>query len=135
MSCFYDKITIENCLDLDGVTLGVTKQEDVHKLAEVEALVDSGVWTLVINEERAKELGLSLVQKDVSEGAGAQEVEGWIAQPAVRVSCHGQKAIVEAFVVPGENMVILGALPMEIMDLWINPRQERLVPKRTLRRV
>jgi hypothetical protein len=126
MSCFREKFTIENHKDLLGVEFGLMQDSEVHRLVQQEALVDSGAWTLVIGEETAKKLGLEHDYDEVSEVAGGEEVEGWMAKPSVVVRYCQWKAVLDAFVIPGSEDVIVGALPLEIMDLWINPRRERL---------
>jgi hypothetical protein len=135
MSCFYDKVTLENQFEAEAVAHGLMQAGNVHHIDDAYAFVDCGAWTLVINEDMAKQLGLEYKEAEVSEVAGGKEAEGFMAKPLVRVHCHGRQADVAAFVLPGQKDILLGALPMEIMDLWINPRTETLVPKDTKRKV
>jgi clan AA aspartic protease len=135
MSCFYVELSLENYVEAEAVKNGFIKPEAVHKVKTDTALVDTGAWTLVINEEVAKQLGLEFKEEHISEAAGGKDAKGWLAKPAVRVCWSGRDAIVEAFVLPGEDTIILGALPMEIMDVMVHPRQEKLVPRNTLRMV
>jgi hypothetical protein len=134
MSCFTEEITLENPLDVLKAQEGYIKESDVHRVT-VNALVDTGAWTLVIGEDMEKQLGLKFLRKHVSEVSGGEKKEGYLAFPPVSIYWHDRISAVYPFVLPGEPEVILGALPMEIMDVWLNPRQECLVPKNTMRTV
>jgi predicted aspartyl protease len=135
MSCFYDKVTLENQFEAEAVAHGLMQADSVHHIDNTDAFVDCGAWTLVINEDIATQLGLEFKEAQSSEAAGGKTAEGFMAKPLVRVHCHGRQADVAAFVLPGQKDILLGALPMEIMDLWINPRTEALTPKNTKRMV
>jgi predicted aspartyl protease len=136
MSLVYTNLILENTDDLVAVKLGVKEKSEIRSLAVDKALVDTGAWTLVINQEIADSLGLEFDRKETSEAAGGKEVEGYMAIPAVRVRIDSLTyADVEAFVLPDETEVVFGALPMEIMDLWVSPRAERLIPRNSKRMV
>jgi predicted aspartyl protease len=131
MRIFHANLTLENLEDVYDANRKRIKKSDIHTLTNQPALVDTGAWTLIINQDTADKLGLEFDREDYSEAAGGAQVKGYMAKPLVRVRYAQFKADVEAFVIPEENEIVLGALPMEIMDLWINPRQELLVPKNT----
>jgi predicted aspartyl protease len=136
MSLVYTDLTLENLDDVTLVKYGQKAKSEIRKMAVDKALVDTGAWTLVINQEIADALGLEFDRKETSEAAGGKEVEGYMAIPAVRVRLDSLTyADVEAFVLPDETEVVLGALPMEIMDLWVSPRAEKLVPRNSKRMV
>ncbi|MDR0909536.1 MAG: aspartyl protease family protein [Spirochaetaceae bacterium] len=129
MSVIFTGVTLENVSDIYAVQFGIKDKSEIRTVIEERALVDTGAWTLVINQEIADKLGLEFDRKETSEAAGGNEVEGYMAKPAVRVRLGTDYADVEAFVLPEEDEIVLGALPMEIMDLWISPRSEKLIPR------
>jgi predicted aspartyl protease len=129
MSCFYVDIALENLGDVYEFKRGHIGKAELRTIESTKAFVDTGAWTLTLTEDAAKDLGLEYKEKQISEVAGGREAEGYIAEPPVRVKYAGHSAVVEAFVLPGQTHIILGALPMEIMDVTINPKQETLVPK------
>jgi hypothetical protein len=66
------------------------------------------------------------------EDAGEVTLAGGIKAPGqitelVRVYWKNRRAACEAVVVPGEEDVLLGALPLEAMDLMVHPRENEVV--------
>ncbi|MDR3334376.1 MAG: hypothetical protein LBT13_05760, partial [Treponema sp.] len=59
MSTFYEEITLENDRDVGLAKHGVIKETEVRRMT-VNALVDSGAWTLVIGEKTRVRLGLDI---------------------------------------------------------------------------
>jgi predicted aspartyl protease len=88
-------------------------QDHVRQLT-VNAVVDTGAWTLVINEEIREKLGLR-VKRTTTTG-----VAGGVTEP-VMVCWKDRETPCQAVVLPGEDEVLLGALPLEGMDLTVNP--------------
>jgi predicted aspartyl protease len=57
MSIVYTEITLKNEADIILAIQGYIKEHEVRQMT-VETIVDTGAWTLVINEETRKKLGL-----------------------------------------------------------------------------
>jgi clan AA aspartic protease len=81
---------------------------------------------LAINERIKHQLGLRVVDKQFSELADGSSVELEIVSP-VDVRFANRATTVRAIVLPGEVEPLLGAIPMEDMDVLIDPKQQRLV--------
>ncbi|MDR2606822.1 MAG: aspartyl protease family protein [Treponema sp.] len=100
-------------------------QDQVRQLT-VNAVVDTGAWTLVINEETREKLGLR-VEETVETGvAGGGTVPGGITE-YVEIRWKDRKTSCEALVLPGEEEVLLGAYPLEGMDLTVNLKKQEVV--------
>jgi len=116
--------------DLALVEEGYMKPEEVRSVI-VEALVDSGAYMLVINEQIKAQLSLKSKRKQVASLADGSKKELDVVGP-IEVRFKTRSTVVEALVVPGDAEVLLGAIPMEGMDVIIDPlKQElRLPPSR-----
>lgn len=91
----------------------------------VDALVDSGAINLCITEVVRRELGFGEAEEtrivELADGS-SQEVE--VVEP-VRVFFKNRRTTTVAFVLGNE--VLLGAIPMQDMDVLIDPRMEQLI--------
>jgi clan AA aspartic protease len=104
---------------------GLIPESEVRQLT-VKALVDTGAWTLIINEETRQRLGLKV--KKTSEATLA----GGIKAPCqttefVEVRWKDRETACEAVVLPGESEILLGAYPLEGMDLMVHPQRQEVV--------
>jgi clan AA aspartic protease len=119
------EITLVNIRDQNVADGGYMPPEQVRQLT-VNAVVDTGAWTLVINEETREKLGLR-VEKTVETGiAGGGTVPGGTTE-YVEIRWKDRKTSCDALVLPGEEDVLLGAYPLEGMDLTVNPKKQEVV--------
>lgn len=107
--------------------------EDEVKTVRVRALVDSGAWDLTISEDIRKQLDLPIVGKDWAKMADDTLVEIELAGP-IHLRFETQTILVhKAIVLPTTSEVLLGALAMQGLDVYIDPKSERLmVPPQTV---
>jgi len=126
MGLVYADIELISGDDLALYRRGYIKQADIKRLS-VNALVDSGAYTLAINQHAKEQLGLMALGTQVGELADGTKVEMEVAG-AVEIRFANRRAIVDALVLPNEAGVLLGAIPMEEMDVLIDPKQEKLIP-------
>jgi clan AA aspartic protease len=92
----------------------------------VNAMVDSGALMLVINEEIKAQLGLQKVDTSSAQLADGSIIKVEVVGP-VEVRFANRRATVDALVLPDDAEPLFGAIPMESMDVLIDPRQRRLV--------
>ena len=90
------------------------------------ALVDSGALDLVINEEVQQQLGLSVLDQRTIWLADETTRDVDMVGP-VEVRFENRSTIVKALVLPVAEHVLLGAIPLEGLDVCIDPVQERLI--------
>lgn len=90
----------------------------------IDALVDSGAINMCIPEIVRRELGLEVVRKRVVQMADGSLVECGVVEP-VSVRFENRRTTTTALVIGDE--VLLGAIPMQDMDVLIDPRNERLI--------
>ena len=122
MSVITTEITLKNMMDVGDAMRGLIEEDKIRQMT-VESVVDTGAWTLVINEEIRDKLGL--LDRGIGEAnlADGQKAEYPMAGP-LEVWWKNRHLVCEALVMPDAPDVLLGALPLEHMDLTINPKRE-----------
>jgi clan AA aspartic protease len=91
----------------------------------VRALVDTGCMMLAINEDICAQLGLMKVDERAAELADGSIAMYDVVGP-VEVRIPRRRCSVDAMVLPGNAEVLLGAIPMEDMDLVISPSRQEI---------
>jgi clan AA aspartic protease len=125
MGLVYTEITLKNARDVDDVLRGLMREDEVRSVM-VKALVDTGAGTLVINEEISQKLGLDAESMRQSTLADGTKHIYKRMQP-VRVYWENRDSICKPAMIPGADEVLLGAIPLEDMDLIVDPRNEKLI--------
>ena len=124
MGLVYAKIELINGGDDLNLEDGYLKPEQVRRM-EVDALVDSGSIQLAISEQVCRKLGLR-----IRDGWSVAMADGsvrmlQVAGP-VKIKFLDRDCITQAFVLPGNAETLLGAIPMEAMDLVVIPKSQSL---------
>jgi len=122
MSLVQTEITLKNAADQIMVQNGYKQETEVRQMT-VKALVDTGAWTLVINEEICKKLGLEITGNKSGTLADGKKDFYPMAGP-VEVMWKTRRVLLDALVLPEADEILLGAIPLEAMDLTVNPRRE-----------
>jgi predicted aspartyl protease len=125
MSTVKTQITLKNAVDVGMAQMGHITDTQVRTLT-VEALADTGAWTLVIDENTCKQLGLQLKGPEPGVLADGSTVVYQIPS-GVEVHWKDRQTVCPALVVPGADEILFGALPMEGMDLIVHPRKEEVI--------
>ncbi len=95
------------------------------KPVPVQALVDTGAVTLCIPEHVRIQLDLQEAERrEVTVANGKKEVVPYVGP--VKLTCLGRSCYAGALVLG--DRVLLGAVPMEDMDLVISPTKEKVTP-------
>ena len=125
MGLVHAEIILRNAGDVTNVRRGYIKEPEIRQ-ANVTAMVDTGAATLVINEDIRRQLGLvveSTYKAELADGS----VQTYALTESVQIQWKNRDAICRAIVVPNASEVLLGAIPLEAMDLIINPSKQELV--------
>lgn len=102
-------------------------QENQIKRVKVKALVDSGSYMLAINQTVKTQLNLQKVgEEEEAELADGSRVTLEIVGP-IDVRFQNRRTNVDAMVLPGDSEVLLGAIPMEGLDVIIEPKAQRMI--------
>ena len=125
MGLVHTEITLTNVFDEVSARRGIIKDSFVRQMT-ITAAVDTGACTLTINEEIRQELGLEIEEIRSSKLANG-ESHTYSMTEAVRVQWKNRNTICQAMVLPDSSEVLLGAIPLEGMDLVVDPLKEELV--------
>ena len=125
MGLVYANIKLINDRDTGRFEDGRIREDQIRKV-EITALVDSGAYMLVINQNIKTQLGLRVRRTQTAPLADGTMIDMDIVGP-IEVHFENRSATCNAMVIPGDNEVLLGAIPMEEMDVMIHPKENRLI--------
>ncbi len=125
MGLIYATIEIINAEDMAVANRGYIKESEIRR-TQVKAMVDSGAYMLAINEDIQLQLGLRKADSKLAVLADGTTVHLPVVGP-VEVHFENRKTNVMAIVLPGNAEVLLGAIPMEDMDVIIDPLKQQLI--------
>jgi clan AA aspartic protease len=125
MGTVYAKVTLKNARDVGNARHGLIKEPEVRE-TNVRAMVDTGAITLVINEAVLKELGLGIVDHRKATLANDKKELCQVTE-GVAIYWKDRVTLCQALVIPGHGEVLLGAMPLEGLDLMVNPVEGELV--------
>jgi len=117
------ELELINAGDLEVARRGFMTEPEVRKIS-AEALVDSGAFMLVIPESMRLQLGLEPREYKVAEYANGSVEKVPVVGP-IEIRFANRRATADAMVLGNE--VLLGAIPMEALDVVVHPRTQRLI--------
>jgi len=120
----YAEITVKNNTDISKAREGSIKENDIRMIT-LTALVDTGATSLIINEETCQKLGLFIEKTRNINVAGGGKIECKVTEP-VQICWKDRMASCNAIVLP-EGGTLLGVIPLEFMDLMVDPVRGELV--------
>ena len=92
----------------------------------VTMMVDSGAWMMCINENIQSVLKLPFIEQRTYQMATGITATHDVVGP-VDVKFSNRRALCSALVLPGDSEPLLGAIPMEEMDVLIHPNRQELI--------
>lgn len=117
--------TIENLKDLWDVEEGRRTLDQVRRLAIPNALVDTGASQLSMPTSLIRQLGLTQIEtKKVTSSAGVVPAALY---GLVRLTVMGRACRVDVLEVPDGVPVLIGQVPLELLDLVVNPCNHTLM--------
>ncbi len=125
MGLVYVEIELLSVDDLALSRRGFLRADEVKRIS-CKALVDSGAYELVINEDVKKQLDLPVLEERIVKLADDSERRVELVGP-VEIRFENRSTVVRAVVLPGAAEILLGAIPMEGLDVVIDPREQRLI--------
>lgn len=89
-------------------------------------MVDTGSLNLAINENIQEQLQLPVIDKRKAQLANGSIIECDVVSP-VEVKFKNRSTTCRAMVLPGNSEPLLGAIPIEDMDVLIDPQRQELI--------
>jgi clan AA aspartic protease len=124
MGTVYTEILLKNATDMGNVQRGYMAEKDVRQCT-VRALVDTGAGPLVINEAVRQQLGLAIKGLRGAYLADGVRQACRVTEP-VEIHWKNRETACPALLLPGAEEVLLGAIPLEDMDLVVDPSAREL---------
>jgi clan AA aspartic protease len=124
MGMVYSDIKLINEGDLEMARRCMLDEDEVRQM-DIHILVDTGAFMLSINENIQEFLQLPFVQQRTGQTADGRIFEYDVVGP-VRVEFQDRISICNAMELPGDSEPLLGAIPMEEMNLVVLPLQQKL---------
>jgi clan AA aspartic protease len=124
MGLTYAEILLINTVDAVLAQRGAMRNEDIRQMT-VSALIDTGANMLIINQTIADQLGLMIEESTCVELADGS-VSKWNVVGPISIRVSNRRATCSAVVIPSASEVLLGAIPMEAMDVILDPGLQQL---------
>ncbi|MDR1858028.1 MAG: aspartyl protease family protein [Treponema sp.] len=125
MGTVYAGITLKNAFDVTNAQRGIIGAMDIRQ-TEVQAVVDTGSMTLIISDEVRQQLGLEMRGTKITRMANNAKAVVNVTE-AVEVHWKNRSMICQPWVMPDCDEVLLGVIPLEDMDLMVDPTEQVLV--------
>ena len=125
MGLVYADIELINAVDLALAKRNIIGEDEIKRM-HVNMLADSGAFMLCINENIQSYLNLPFVENRTAVLANGAIVEYETVGP-VMLKFKNRIATCNAFVLKGDAEPLLGAIPMEEMDVLIHPQRQELI--------
>jgi clan AA aspartic protease len=125
MGMVHTEITLKNVEDMAIAKKGLIPDHEIRQTT-INALVDTGAWTMVINEATREKLGLDAEDTTRSTLADGTRMRYKVSSP-IEISWKDRRTICQAVIVPNAKENLFGAIPLEALDLMIHPGSQEVV--------
>jgi clan AA aspartic protease len=125
MGLVYAEIELINNDDLAMVRRHKMSEDEVRRMTVI-SLVDTGSYMLCINEEIQAQMDFPVVEKRKGQLANGEIAEFDVVS-SVELRFKNRRTLCNAMVLPSDNEVLLGAIPLEDMDVLIHPQRQELI--------
>jgi clan AA aspartic protease len=125
MGLVYAEIELTSVDDLVLHRRGFLPEDKIKRMI-INALVDAGAYMLVISDHIRQQLDLPFIEEQVFRLADDSEIRGEVVGP-VEIRFENRRASVDAVVLPGVSEPLLGSIPLEDLDVVIDPKRQRLI--------
>lgn len=116
--------TVVNLSDLYEAQQGKRPEDQVRRVVVPDALVDTGATTLALPTRFIQQLGLT---KRYEKRATSSRGVGMVSvHEAARLTIQGRDCTVDVMEVSDDTPVLIGQIPLEMMDLVIDLQGRRL---------
>jgi len=125
MGLIHAEIELINAEDIGLARKNYIGEDEIKKI-RLDMLVDTGSYNLCINEEIQVQLQLPFVEKRSAYTADNRLIEMDVVGP-VFVKFKNRTTSCLAMVLPGNSEPLIGAIPLEDMDVLIHPQRQELI--------
>jgi clan AA aspartic protease len=126
MGLTYANIEIVNADDLSDVRRGRIGEDEIRQMT-IRMMVDTGSILMCVNETIKEALGLPHFGTRRSQLANGHVLDLEVVGPLI-VRYLDRDCSTNAIVLPDDQEPLLGAIPMEEMDLYVHPSRNEVLP-------
>jgi len=119
------ELKLRNEWDVALANKGVISHDEIRTIT-VDAIVDTGAYSLMLDEGTSQKLGLENTGEQKIRIANGERILCPVTGP-VEINWKDRQSVMRAITVPGLPKVLLGLLPLEEMDLIVHPSRHELV--------
>jgi clan AA aspartic protease len=125
MGLVYADIELINGEDIALARRNFIGEEEIKRVS-LNILVDTGSYMLAINESIQEQLKLPVIEKKNAQMADGHILSCDVVGP-IELKFKNRSTTCRAMVLPGDVEPLLGAIPMEDMDVLIHPLRQELI--------
>ena len=125
MGLVYADIELINAGEIEMARRHIIGEDEIKRM-HINALVDTGSYMLCINETIQEQLQFPVVEKRKAQLANSSVLECDVVS-MVELKFKNRRTICNAMVLPGDSEPLLGAIPLEDMDVLIHPLRQELI--------
>jgi predicted aspartyl protease len=116
---------IENLFDVENRERGTLPPDQVRTVHVTDALIDTGATGLLLPSRLISRLGLRAYRSRQSRTiAGTVPLTMYTA---VRLTVDGRDCISDVAEIADEFSVVIGQVPLELLDFVVDPKHQRLI--------
>ena len=116
---------IESLEDWLQCRRGQRKPEEIRTVEVLNALVDTGAMSLALPTSLIHQLGLTKIGERMSMTASGPRLAK--KYDAVRLTIMGRECTVDVVEVPDSVPVLIGQVPLELLDFVVDPNNQCLI--------
>lgn len=125
MGLVYAEIELINAEDLALARKFYIGEEEIKRMT-VTGLVETGSYMLCINESIQAQMQFPVMEKRIGQMANGERIECDVVSQ-VELRFKNRRTICNAMILPGDSKVLIGAIPLEDMDVLIHPLRQELI--------
>jgi len=125
MGLIYADIELINGDDLAVARRNIIGEGEIKRMPVI-MLVDTGSVYMCINESIQEQLDLPVLERRKGQLANGHIVEYNVVGP-IEVRFKNRRCSVDATVLPGDSEPLLGAIPLEDVDVLVHPYRRELI--------
>ena len=116
---------IENLNDLTKVEEGVLSPDQVRAIEVTDALIDTGATMLSLPKRLVAQLGLRRIRTRTAKTTAG--IVSFDIYGPVQLTVQGRDCTIEAAEIPDDCPVLVGQIPLELLDFVVDPVGQRLL--------
>ncbi|MBW8050415.1 MAG: clan AA aspartic protease [Cytophagales bacterium] len=122
-----EKIKLTSLKDIHAVEFGIKNKKDIRSVV-VEGLADTGATLLVLPEDIAKKIGLKKYREAKVTYADNRQAKKGVAR-GIMIEILNRTTEVECVIEKEGTKTLIGQIPLEALDLYVDCKKGRLVPR------